>query len=80
MDYLDKYGYAPDQQTIDAALASIVSNLNEFDSPEALKQCFAAMDLTTLKSNDTPASVLKLVGKVNGLPKAFPGYPAPASI
>ena len=80
MDYLDKYGYTPNQEAIDTALASVAANLDQFDSPEALRQCFAAMDLTTLKSNDTPASVLKLVGKVNGLPEAFPGYPAPASI
>ena len=80
MDYLEKYGYAPDQQKIDDALSVIASNLDNYDSPEALKQCFAAMDLTTLKTNDTPASVLKLVGKVNGLAEAFPDYPAPASI
>jgi len=80
MDYLEKYGYMPDQQKIDDALKAVAENLDSINSPEVLKQCFAAMDLTTLKTNDTPASVLKLVQKVNGLPEAFPEYPAPASI
>jgi deoxyribose-phosphate aldolase len=38
------------------------------------------MDLTTLKSNDTVASVSKLVDKVNRLQTEFPGYPLPASV
>ena len=38
------------------------------------------MDLTTLKSNDTVASVSKLVDKVNRLPVEFPDYPLPASV
>ena len=38
------------------------------------------MDLTTLKSNDTPESVCKLVDKVNRLPVEFPDYPLPASV
>jgi len=38
------------------------------------------MDLTTLKSNDTPESVCKLVDKVNRLPAEFPDYPLPASV
>ena len=38
------------------------------------------MDQTTLSSDDTPASVRKLVDKVNGLSQAFPDWPLPASI
>jgi hypothetical protein len=45
-----------------------------------LKKCFALMDLTTLKSNDTVASVSKLVDKVNRLPDEYPDYPLPASV
>ena len=45
-----------------------------------LKKCFALMDLTTLKSNDTVASVSKLVDKVNRLPEEYPDYPLPASV
>ncbi len=80
MLYLDKYGYTPDEGKIEAGIKSIADNLNQLSSPEVLKQCFSIMDLTTLKTTDTVESVSKLVDKVNKLPEAFPGYPAPASI
>ena len=80
MDYLEKFGYTPDEERIAAGLDTIAGNIDAVSSPEVLKQCFGAMDLTTLKSNDTRSSVLKLVGKVNGLKEAFPEYPAPASV
>ena len=38
------------------------------------------MDLTTLKTDDTPASVTKLVDKVNSFSEAYPEWPLPASI
>lgn len=38
------------------------------------------MDLTTLKTDDTPASVEKLVGKVNAFREAYPEWPLPASV
>ena len=80
MDYLDKYGYTPDEEKIAAGIKAIADNLDELSSPEVLKQCFSLMDLTTLHTNDTAESVSKLVDKVNRLPEAFPDYPAPASI
>ena len=80
MDYLDKYGYKPDQEKIAAALAAVAENLPNASTPEALRQCFAAMDLTTLRTNDTPEYVRALVDKVNKFPESFPGYPEPASI
>ena len=38
------------------------------------------MDLTTLKTDDTPASVLKLVKKVNDFQLSRPDWPLPASV
>ena len=38
------------------------------------------MDITTLRTNDTPESVSKLVAKVNALRTEYPSYPSPASI
>ena len=38
------------------------------------------MDLTTLKTDDTPASVARLVGKVNAFKEAYPEWPLPASV
>lgn len=80
MSYLDKYGYKPDEAAISNAISAIAGNLESFSSPEVLKQCFSIMDLTTLRPNDTEASVAKLVDKVNNLASAYPDYPAPASI
>lgn len=38
------------------------------------------MDLTTLKTDDTPASVTKLVNKVNSFKESYPEWPLPASL
>ena len=75
-----KYGYAPDKEAIDKNLQMISSRLEEIATPEVLKTCFSAMDLTTLRTNDTPAGVEKLVRKVNDFRKDYPAYPLPASV
>ena len=48
-----KYGYAPDKEAIDANLQTLSSKLEEIASKEVFLTCFSAMDLTTLKTNDT---------------------------
>ena len=80
MNYLEKYGYTPDEEKIAAGIKAIADNLDQLSNPEVLKQCFSIMDLTTLNPTDTEESVSKLVEKVNKLPEAWPDYPAPASI
>ena len=47
---------------------------------EILKKCFGFMDLTTLKPEDTQASVKALVDKVSEYHSLYPDYPLPASI
>lgn len=80
MDYLEKYGYAPSEEGISKLIESIACNMEAMSSPSQLKDCFSFMDLTTLHTNDTPASVVKLAEKVNGLHQRYPSYPYPASI
>ena len=80
MDYLEKYGYAPDREKMDRALTMIAANLENISSEQVYKDCFSMMDLTTLKTDDTPASVLKLVKKVNAFQESRPGWPLPASV
>ncbi|MBR1869131.1 MAG: deoxyribose-phosphate aldolase [Bacteroidales bacterium] len=80
MDYLKKYGFVPSEDEVNAALDRIASSLDNLASEEVYKKCFSFMDLTTLKSDDTPASVSKLVAKVTRLAKEYPSYPLPASI
>ena len=80
MDYLKKYGYAPDMDAIGRALEIIASNLDKVASEKVYKDCFSMMDLTTLKTNDTPASVRQLVEKVNSFQESYPEWPLPASV
>lgn len=79
-DYLKKYGYAPDQETMTRTLEMIASNLDTIASEQVYKDCFSMMDLTTLKTDDTPASVRKLVDKVNAFNESYPEWPLPASV
>lgn len=80
MDYLVKYGYAPDQEAMGGALEMIAANLDNMACERVYKECFSMMDLTTLKTDDTPASVTKLVEKVNAFGASYPEWPLPASI
>lgn len=79
-DYLSKYGYTPDVEEINRNLSILAENLNNISSEKVLKDCFSMMDLTSLKPNDTPSSIKKLVEKVNAFQGAYPDYPNPASI
>lgn len=79
-DYFDKYGYSPKTEEIDAAIGNISANIDGFMTEDVLKNCFSMLDVTSLKTNDTEASIAALVGKVNEFPEKFPGWPYPASV
>ena len=80
MNYLEKYSYTPDQELMGRALELIAANLESIACEQVYKDCFSMMDLTTLKTDDTPASVSKLVGKVNSFNEQYPEWPLPASV
>lgn len=80
MKFIEKYGYVPSDEAIGGSIQTIAANLNNLMSAEVLKRCFASMDLTTLRTQDTVQSVKKLVDKANALQKEYPQYPLPASI
>ena len=80
VDYLNKYRYTPDQEAIGRALEILASSLENVASEQVYKDCFSMMDLTTLKTDDTPASVEKLVAKVNSFKSSYPEWPLPASV
>lgn len=80
MNILDRYSYAPNPEEMGRALEQLASNLDTFASEQVYKDCFSMMDLTTLKTDDTPASVAKLVNKVNAFQDAYPQWPLPASV
>ncbi len=80
MNFLEKYSYSPNEAEIGKSLERLAANLDNFKSKEVLEACFSMMDLTSLKTNDTPASITKLVNKVNELQEHYPESPLPASI
>ena len=80
MDYLEKYGYKPSAEDVEAAIRSAQALSSSNASEEVFRKCFSLMDLTTLKTDDTAESVSALVRKTNGILKEFPSYPLPASI
>ena len=73
----EKYGYSPDMEAIERSLNLISTNIGNISSDEVYMACFSMMDLTTLKTNDTAASVAALVEKVNAFSKAYPQWPLP---
>ena len=79
-ELFNKYGYAPDKEAIDRSLGIIARNLENAVSPQVLKDCFSIMDLTSLRNQDTVASIVKLTEKVTAFHKAYPAYPLPASV
>ena len=80
MDYLEKYGYVLDLEEMDRILGQLSANLETFASEQVYKDCFSMMDLTTLKSDDTPSTVATLVDKVNSFQESYPGWPLPAAV
>lgn len=80
MNYSEKYGYTPDRDAIGRSIEMIAANMENIATEQVYKDCFSMMDLTTLKTDDTPASVTKLVEKVNAFHNTFPEWPYPASV
>ena len=80
MDYLEKYAYAPNPEAMASAIEAISSNIDAYMNEKVLKACFSMMDLTSLRSNDTPDSISDMVCMVNALRTEWPEYPLPASI
>ena len=67
MEFLEKYGYTPNAEEIEAAIREVKDMVPGHLDRQTLMNCFSMMDLTTLKSNDTPSSVKAFVGKVSQL-------------
>lgn len=80
MDYLQKYGYCPDEKRIAKALELIAGNIENATNEKVLRDCFSMMDLTSLHNDDTHSSISGFVNKVNTLQSVYPDCPLPASI
>lgn len=75
-----KYGYAPDKEAISRSIDLIASNMENIVSDQVLKDCFSLMDLTSLRTTDTVASIRKMMNKVNTYRDVYPDFPLPASV
>lgn len=70
-----------DDAAVSAAVAEILEkHLEENRTPEALKFLFSTIDLTTLKSTDSPASVARFTERVNDFEEEHPELPSVAAI
>ncbi|MCQ2177615.1 MAG: deoxyribose-phosphate aldolase [Bacteroidales bacterium] len=80
MKYSEKYNCSFTGEQIEKILSGINAGKAALNDRDALMRCYAAMDLTTLKSQDTEDSVRAFVRKINEFSEAHPEYPAPASV
>lgn len=79
-NFLQKYGMTADVAALEAQIEAIRAEIPTLKTREVLLQCFSLMDLTTLKTDDTEASVAALVERVNAYAEEYPEYPLPASV
>lgn len=74
--YLGQLNVAELEALISQIRETIPSRMNE----EVLRACFGHLDLTTLRNEDTNASVSEFVGKVNHCAEIHPDLPLPGSV
>jgi deoxyribose-phosphate aldolase len=65
---------------VKAAVEKILEKTPEYASPEVYKFLFSSIDLTTLSTTDSPASVTKFVERVNAFDDEYPAYKHVAAI
>ncbi len=58
----------------------IQMNIDSWNNPKVLKDCFSFIDLTSLNTNDTPAKILDMVNRVNEFPSHYPDFNEVAAI
>lgn len=70
-----------DDAAVEAAVAKIIDeNLAEARTPENLRLCFSAIDLTTLNATDSPQSVARFTERVNSFEEDYGELPHVAAI
>ena len=80
-DTVAKSTVTTDDAAVKSAVEKIISeNLAAEKTPENLKFLFSCIDLTTLKSTDSPASVAKFTERVNDFENEHGDLPGVAAI
>lgn len=85
---MDKYHQAinesaviTDQEAVKGAVDKILNeHLAENCTPEVYKNIFGCIDLTSLRSTDSPQSIAAFTERVNAFEEEYPQYPSVAAI
>ena len=78
MNYLEKYGYTP--ENIDSKVLAVKENLSKWSNGSVYCAALGMIDLTSLTVTDTPSKIASMVEKVNNFHSVYPSLPLPASI
>lgn len=80
MSLIEKYLGTLNVGELEALISQIKETIPQRMNEEVLRACFAHLDLTTLRNEDTNASVSEFVGKVNHCAEIHPDLPLPGSV
>ncbi len=79
-DTVAKSQVTTDDAKVAAEVAKIVAKVPELKSPEAFRLLFSCIDLTTLRSTDSPRSVAEFTERVNAFENEHGDLPSVAAI
>lgn len=79
-DTVAKSQVTVDDAKIAAEVAKITAKVPEFRSPEALRLLFSCIDLTTLRSTNSPRSIAEFTERVNAFENEHGDLPSVAAI
>ena len=77
---LSLYNFDITDEEVKAAVKKIIEKVPENDTPEVKKFMFGSICLTTLTTQDSDESVLRLVEKVNQFADEYPAMPHVATV
>ena len=77
---LNLYNFDITDEEVKAAVKKIIEKVPENDTPEVKKFMFGSICLTTLTTQDSDESVLRLVEKVNQFADEYPAMPHVATV
>lgn len=78
---LGKYDSAPSDDSVREAVKKIIAEkVHENDTPEVKKFLMGSIELTTLKTTDSPESVMAFTERVNEFDNTYPNLPHIATV
>lgn len=81
MEHLfSKYNFNLSDTEVSVKVSEIISEAEQYKTPDILKQIFGFIDLTTLSETDTKAKAKRFAENVNNFAEKYPGIPNVAAI